>query len=52
MFNDQKSIDCLEATIRFDRIISARLLDFTTYDVPEELILISCGQKVEQLELF
>ncbi len=42
MFNDQKSIDCLEATIRFDRILSAKLLDFTTYDVPEELI-----QKIE-----
>ncbi len=42
MFNDQKSIDCIEATIRFDRILSAKLLDFTTYDVPEELI-----QKIE-----
>ena len=43
MFNDQKSINCLEATIKFDRILSAKLLDFTIYDPPENLI-----KKIEQ----
>ncbi len=38
MFNDQKSLDSIEGTIKFDNIISAKLLDFTTYETPVELI--------------
>lgn len=38
IFNDHKSFDCLDAYIKVDNILSAKLLDFTTYDVPEELI--------------
>ena len=38
IFNDQKSFDCLNAFISVDRILSAKLLDFTTYDVSPELI--------------
>lgn len=38
IFNDKKSFDCLKANISFDRILSAKLLDFTTYEVNEKLI--------------
>ncbi len=38
IFNDQKSINSLDATIYFDNIQSARLLEFTNYETPAELI--------------
>ena len=38
IFNDQKSLNSLEATIKFDNILSAKLLEFTTYETPIELI--------------
>ena len=43
IFNDQKSLSTLEAKIKFDNIQSAKILEFTTYDVPNELIY-----KIEQ----
>ena len=43
IFNDQKSLDSLDATIRFDNILSAKILEFTTYETPIELI-----KKIEQ----
>ena len=38
IFNDNKSLDSLGAIIKFDKILSARLLDFTTYETPNKLI--------------
>ena len=38
IFNEKKSLDCLKVNISFDRILSAKLLDFTTYEVNEKLI--------------
>lgn len=38
IFNDQKSLDCLNANIRFASILSAQLLEFTNYETPIELI--------------
>ena len=38
IFNDQKSLDSLEAIIKFEKILSAKLLEFTTYETPIELI--------------
>ncbi len=38
IFNDHKSLDTLDTIIRYDNIISARVLEFTTYDVPQRLI--------------
>ena len=38
IFNDHKSFDCLDAYIRVNNILSAQILDFTTYDVPEQLL--------------
>ena len=38
IFNDQKSLDSLDATIKYDNILSAKLLEFTTYETPLELI--------------
>ncbi|MBR6133635.1 MAG: DNA helicase [Bacilli bacterium] len=40
IFNEHKSLDCVKyyVNIYVDQIINARLLDFTTYDVPVELI--------------
>ncbi len=38
IFNDQKSLNSLEAVIKFDNIQSARILEFTSYDVPDDLI--------------
>ena len=43
IFNDQKSLESLEAIIKFESIQSAKILDFTTYDTPLELI-----NKIEQ----
>lgn len=43
IFNDQKSLYTLEAKIKFENIQSAKILEFTTYDVPVELI-----NKIEQ----
>ncbi len=43
MFNDNKSLDDLDATIKFEGILSAKILEFTTYEVPQELI-----DKIEQ----
>ena len=31
IFNDQKSLNSLEAVIKFDRIQTAKILNFTTY---------------------
>ena len=36
IFNDQKSLDSLEAIIKFEKILSAKLLEFTTYETPIE----------------
>ena len=38
IFNDQKSLDSLDAIIKFEKILSAKLLEFTTYETPIELI--------------
>lgn len=38
IFNDRKSLHTLKNKIKFENILSAKLLDFTTYDVPTELI--------------
>lgn len=38
IFNDKKSYNCLTADIWFERITSAKLLEFTTYDVNPKLI--------------
>ena len=38
MFNDQKSLNVLSGTIDFNRIVSAKILDFTCYDTPRILI--------------
>ena len=38
IFNDQKSLDSLDAIIKFDNILSAKLLEFTTYETPIKLI--------------
>ena len=43
IFNDNKSLDTLEAKIKFENIQSAKILEFTTYNVPIELI-----NKIEQ----
>ena len=37
-FNDQKSLECLNIKINFDNILSAKILDFSTYETPIELI--------------
>ncbi len=38
IFNDQKSLDSLDATIKYDNILSAKILEFTTYETPLALI--------------
>lgn len=38
IFNDQKSLNSLDATIKFENILSAKILEFTTYETPIELI--------------
>lgn len=38
IFNDQKSLYCLDAIIKFENILSAKILEFTNYDTPVELI--------------
>ena len=38
IFNDQKSLDTIDANIRFDKILTAKILNFTSYDTPIELI--------------
>ena len=38
IFNDQKSMDSIEARINFDNIQTAKILEFTSYEVPEKLI--------------
>ncbi len=38
IFNSNKSLDSLEAIIKFENILSARILEFTSYDTPLELI--------------
>ena len=38
IFNDQKSLNSLDAIIKFDNILSAKLLEFTTYETPIKLI--------------
>ena len=38
IFNDNKSLNVLNATIRFENILSAKILEFTTYETPKELI--------------
>ena len=38
IFNDQKSLNSLEAVIKFKNIQSAKILEFTTYETPIELI--------------
>ncbi len=38
IFNAQKSLDVLEAKIKYENIISAKILEFTTYETPTELI--------------
>ena len=43
IFNDKKSLDVINTTISFDKIISAEVIAFSDYDVPEILI-----QKLEK----
>lgn len=38
MFNYSKGFNTLNATIKFDNILTAKVLDFTSYDTPIELI--------------
>ena len=38
IYNDYKSFECLDAFIKVDNILSAKILEFTTYEVPQELI--------------
>lgn len=38
MFNDQKSLNVISGTIDFNRIVSAKVLDFTSFDTPRNLI--------------
>ena len=38
IFNDKKSLNSLDAIIKFDGIQSAKILEFTTYETPSELI--------------
>ena len=38
IFNDQKSFESINVSIKFDNIISARILEFTTFDTPDDLI--------------
>ena len=38
IFNSQKSLYSLEAMIKFEQILSAKILEFTTYETPQELI--------------
>lgn len=38
IFNDKKSINSLDGIIKFDNILSAKILEFTTYDTPRQLI--------------
>ena len=34
MFNYSKGLNTLNATIKFDNILTAKVLDFTSYDTP------------------
>lgn len=38
MFNDKKSLGTYEGSIYFDKIQSAEVIDFASYDVPDKLI--------------
>lgn len=38
MFNDKKSLDVFETSIYFENILSADVIDFSSYDVPDDLI--------------
>jgi DNA polymerase III delta prime subunit len=38
IFNNQKSLNSLDATIKFNSILSAKILEFTSYETPIELI--------------
>ena len=38
MFNDQKSLNPLDGNIKYENILSAKILDFTTFDTPNELV--------------
>lgn len=38
IFNDQKSLNTLKVIIKFKNILSARILDFTTFETPIKLI--------------
>ena len=38
MFNDRKSMEAVHTTIRYDKIQTAKVLDFTSYDTPINLI--------------
>lgn len=42
IFNDRKSLNTIDTTIKFENILSAKILEFTTYETPLELI-----QKIE-----
>ena len=42
IFNDRKSLTTIDTTIKFENILSAKILEFTTYESPIELI-----QKIE-----
>lgn len=42
IFNDRKSLTTIDTTIKFENILSAKILEFTTYETPIELI-----QKIE-----
>ena len=38
IFNDKKSLDVINTTISFDKIISAEVIAFSDYDVPDFLL--------------
>ena len=38
MFNDQKSLNSLNASIDFERILTVKILEFTTFETPSLLI--------------
>lgn len=38
MFNERKSVNTFETWISFENILSAEVIDFSSYDIPEKLI--------------
>lgn len=49
IFNDKKSLDVINTTISFDKIISAEVIAFSDYDVPD-FLLKKLEDKIEHIE--